>query len=134
VWLSVVPRGQGTSPSFYRPRRGGLQSCCTILITCGGMAYNTVELMAVLANLCSRRTSWRVLFLLMSGFEGGCMGTSRLVFIRTLTRGCGLRMAVWCTTVGVVMSCRPGFPQRQGWLHRVRDGCTATEMAAQGRR
>jgi hypothetical protein len=45
------PRGQGTAPSFYKPRGGGLQSCRTVLITCGGMVYNAVEWMAVLANL-----------------------------------------------------------------------------------
>jgi hypothetical protein len=45
------PRGQGTAASFYRPRGGGLQSCRTVLVTCGGMVYNAVELMAVLPNL-----------------------------------------------------------------------------------
>jgi hypothetical protein len=49
VCLSSSPCGQGTAPSFYRPRGGGLQSCRTVLITCSGMVYSVVELMAVLA-------------------------------------------------------------------------------------
>jgi hypothetical protein len=36
---------------------------------------------------CSYRASWRVLFPPRSGFEGGCVGASRLVVVRTLTRG-----------------------------------------------
>jgi hypothetical protein len=46
-----APLRPGDRPSFYRPRGGGLQSCHTVLITCSGMVYNTVEWMAVLANL-----------------------------------------------------------------------------------
>jgi hypothetical protein len=49
--LSVVPRGQGTASSFYRPRGGGLQSCRTVLTTCGSVVYNAVELTVVLTNL-----------------------------------------------------------------------------------
>jgi hypothetical protein len=45
------PCGRGTASSFYRPRGGSLQSCCTVPITCGGMVYSVVELMAVPANL-----------------------------------------------------------------------------------
>jgi hypothetical protein len=37
----------------------------------------------------SRRTSWCALFPPRSIFEGGCMGTSRLVTVCVLTRGCG---------------------------------------------
>jgi hypothetical protein len=33
------PRGWGT-PSVYRPRGGGSQSCHTVLTTCGGMMYS----------------------------------------------------------------------------------------------
>jgi hypothetical protein len=35
----------------------------------------------------SRRASWRVQFPPKSGFEGGYVGTFRLVAVRTLTRG-----------------------------------------------
>jgi hypothetical protein len=45
------PRGQGTAPSFYRPRGGALQSCRTVLTMCGSMMYSATEWMAVLANL-----------------------------------------------------------------------------------
>jgi hypothetical protein len=62
------------------------------------------------------------------------VGTSRLVAVRTQTRGCGWRKAVRCTATGVATSCRPGFPGRRGWLHRARDGCTAAGMAEQGQR
>jgi hypothetical protein len=44
------PRGLVTTPSFYRPRGGGLQSCRTILITCSGMVYNPWN----------RRLSWQI--------------------------------------------------------------------------
>jgi hypothetical protein len=53
VQLSLLPRGQGTSSSFYRPRGDGLQSCRTVLATCGGMAYNAKEWVA----------AWRILLL-----------------------------------------------------------------------
>jgi hypothetical protein len=29
--ICFLPCGQGTDSSFYRPRGGGLQSCCTVL-------------------------------------------------------------------------------------------------------
>jgi hypothetical protein len=52
--LSVIPRGQGTASSFYRPKGGGLQSCRAALsATCGSMAHNVVELTVVLTNLAS---------------------------------------------------------------------------------
>jgi hypothetical protein len=35
--------------------------------------------------------------------------------------------------VGMVMSCRPGLPQRRGWRCSARYGSTAAGMAAQGR-
>jgi hypothetical protein len=43
--LAVVPPpcGQGTAPSFYRLRGGGLQKCRTIPITCSSMAHSVVE-------------------------------------------------------------------------------------------
>jgi hypothetical protein len=47
------PCGQGTAPSFYRPRGGGLQSCRTVLLTSDGMVYNATERMVVLTNLAS---------------------------------------------------------------------------------
>jgi hypothetical protein len=49
--LAIAPYGRGAAPSFYRPRGGSLQSCRTVLITCGGMVYSVVELMEVPANL-----------------------------------------------------------------------------------
>jgi hypothetical protein len=56
VSRSVVPRGQGTASSFYRPRGGGLQSCRTALnATYGGKAHSVAELMVVLANLAPDR-------------------------------------------------------------------------------
>jgi hypothetical protein len=49
--------------------------------------YSVVELMAVLANLASGGASWRALYPSWSNFEGGGVGASRLVVVRTLTRG-----------------------------------------------
>jgi hypothetical protein len=37
------PLRPGDCPSFYRPRRGSLQACCTVLATCGGMACSAAE-------------------------------------------------------------------------------------------
>jgi hypothetical protein len=52
----VIPRGQGTTSSFYRARRCGLQSHRVALSpACGSMTYNVVELTSVLANLASGR-------------------------------------------------------------------------------
>jgi hypothetical protein len=39
----VVTLRPGDCPSFYRPRRGSLQACCTVLATCGGMAYSAAS-------------------------------------------------------------------------------------------
>jgi hypothetical protein len=48
------PHDQGTASSFYRPRGGGLQSCCAGLsATCGSMVHNVVQLTVVLTNLAS---------------------------------------------------------------------------------
>jgi hypothetical protein len=38
---------------------------------------------------CSRRASWRVLYLSRSGFEGSSMGASCFIVVRTLTRELG---------------------------------------------
>jgi hypothetical protein len=35
--------GKGTASSFYRPRGGNLQACCTVLTMCGGMAHSVAE-------------------------------------------------------------------------------------------
>jgi hypothetical protein len=46
------PHGQRTASSFYRPRGGSLQSCCTSLsATYGSLAHSIAELMVVLVNL-----------------------------------------------------------------------------------
>jgi hypothetical protein len=45
--------GQGTAPSFYRPRGGGLQLSCIVLLTSDGMVYSATECMVVLMNLAS---------------------------------------------------------------------------------
>jgi hypothetical protein len=87
--------------------------------------------MAVLANLASGGTSWRVLCPSRNGLEGGGVETSRSVVVRTLARGCGRREAVGRTTADVVASCHPvphsvgdgdAVPGmvfgRRGWLHR----------------
>jgi hypothetical protein len=49
------PCGWGTAPSFYRPRRGGLQSCPIVLAMYGGMVCSATEWMVVLTNLASGR-------------------------------------------------------------------------------
>jgi hypothetical protein len=73
---------RGTDSSFYRPRGGSLQSCCTVLAMCGGMVYSATKWMAVLANLASGGASLRVLYLSRSGFEGSSMGVSPLITVR----------------------------------------------------
>jgi hypothetical protein len=63
-----------SSPSSpaARPRGGGLQSCRTILITCGGMAYNTMKLTAALANLAPVRRH---------GVSCSCLGAASRVAV-----------------------------------------------------
>jgi hypothetical protein len=85
VCLPPPPCGWGTASSFYKPRGGSLQSCRTVLITCSGMVHNVVDLTVVLANLASGKVSWRALYPSRSGFEGGSVGASSLVVVRTLT-------------------------------------------------
>jgi hypothetical protein len=62
--------------------------CHTVLATCDGMVYNTAEETAVLTNLASGGASWRALQLSRSDSKGGGVEISRLVVVRTLTRGC----------------------------------------------
>jgi hypothetical protein len=83
------PRGQGTAPSFYRPRGGGLQSCHTVLATYGGMVCSAVELFIVLANLAPGGASWRLMCPSRDDFEGGAVETSCLVVICMPARGAG---------------------------------------------
>jgi hypothetical protein len=52
------------------------------------MVHSVVEWTAVLANLASGGASWRALYPSRSSFEGGSVGASRLVVVRTLARGC----------------------------------------------
>jgi hypothetical protein len=50
--------------------------------TCGGMAYNVVELTPVLTNLALVTASWRVLCLNRGDFEGGGVVVDRDAFRR----------------------------------------------------
>jgi hypothetical protein len=59
-----------------------------MLATPLGMVHSVVEWTAILANLAYGGASWRALYLSRRGFEGGGVGASRLVIVRTLTRGC----------------------------------------------
>jgi hypothetical protein len=86
---SLSPYGHGTAPPFISQGEGSLQTCHTVLYTCGGMAYSAEEWAAVLANLAPGRTSWHALHLSRSGFEGGGVGASRLVIVWVLAQGCG---------------------------------------------
>jgi hypothetical protein len=79
------------------------------------MVHSVVEQTAVPANLASGKASWRALYPSRSGFEGGGVGASSLVVVRTLTRGCGSWEAARRTAAGVAASCRPVLPQRRGW-------------------
>jgi hypothetical protein len=79
-----------------------------------------------------RRASWRALYSSRSSFEGGGVGASRLVVVHTLTQACSCREVVRCIAAGVVASCRPVLPQRQGWCCSARDGVVVAGMAAQG--
>jgi hypothetical protein len=62
--------------------------CHTIVATCDGVEDSASEWTVVLANLASGGASWRALCSSKGGFEGGGVETSRLVIVRTLTRGC----------------------------------------------
>jgi hypothetical protein len=83
------PRGWGTASSFYRPRRGSLQTYCIVLAKCGGMAYSAMEWMVVLANFSPDKAPLRVLCPSRSGFEGCSVGISPLVVVRASARGSG---------------------------------------------
>jgi hypothetical protein len=62
--------------------------CRTVLATCDSMADSATEWTAVLENLASGGASWHALCPSSGGFEGGGVEISRLVVVRTLTRGC----------------------------------------------
>jgi hypothetical protein len=125
------PCGRGTTPSFYRPRGGDLQSCRSVLTMCGGMVYSATEWTAVLANLASGGALLRVLCPSRGSFEGSGVGASRLTVMHASARGLGLRRAGGRTAASVAMSCRLGLPQRRGWW---RSGGMATQGPWQWRR
>jgi hypothetical protein len=52
------------------------------LATCGGMAYNSMEMTPVLANLAPVAASWRALYLNRGGFKGGGVVVDRGVSMR----------------------------------------------------
>jgi hypothetical protein len=59
-----------------------------VLITCGGMVYNAVELMVVLANLATIRRHGESCSRPGAASRVAYVGTSCLVAVRMLTRGC----------------------------------------------
>jgi hypothetical protein len=121
------PSGWGTASSFYRPRSGSLQTCHTVLATCGGMVYSATEWMVVLANLAlsgvvvgpvpaqERLRGW-----LCGNFSFGCRpyADSRV----RLTEG----HKVHSSGRGGVLS--SGLPQRRGWCCSARDGSTGPKV------
>jgi hypothetical protein len=125
------PCGQGTAPSFYRPRGGSLQSCHTVLATCGGMVYSVTEWMAILANLASGGALLRTLCPSRSSFEGSGVGASpfRLSCMRQLKGWADGRPGVaqrWTWRRLVVLSpIAPGMElQCSGWWRSGGDGRT----------
>jgi hypothetical protein len=64
------PLWQGSSPSFYRPRRGRITSMPHYSATWGGMVRRAVEWAAALTVLAAIWPSWRILYPNSGGFEG----------------------------------------------------------------
>jgi hypothetical protein len=83
------PAARGLPSNFVGQGEAAYYRAALFYSTCGGMVYNTMERMVVLANLASGGTSQRVLYSSRSGFEGGTMETSCLVIICTPARGLG---------------------------------------------
>jgi hypothetical protein len=129
------PCSQGTASSFYRPRRGGLQSCRMALsATYGGMAHSVVELMVVLAKLapgerrgesCARLgAASRVETLeLLLGHHPYAGSRAQLSKDRRLHNDqCGDVPSIWVPTVlGMTLQC-------SGWRHSDEDGRTGPEV------
>jgi hypothetical protein len=80
----------------------------------------------VLVNLASGGAPRRILCLSRSDFEGGGMGSSCLVVVRTSARGLGWQKAGGRTVAGVAAFRRPT-------PHSARDGAAVPGMAAQRR-
>jgi hypothetical protein len=133
------PRGQGTSFSLYRSRGGGLQLCCTVLTTCGGMVYNATEWMAILANLapvgrrgesCSRpRAASRVAVWELPVRSPPYAG-SRV----QPTKGHGMHSSGRGDVLSSRIPTAPGrVLQRSGWWHSGGDGCTGPTVTEETR-
>jgi hypothetical protein len=118
------PHGQGTASSFYRPRRGGLQSCRMALsATYGGMAqFHGSDSRP--DESCLWWASWRILCPSRGGFEGSSAGA-----------------LVWSPSVRLFegwVDERPEAAQRQAWRcpiglgsHSVGDDAAVRGMVAQ---
>jgi hypothetical protein len=126
------PCGHGTASSFYRPRRGGLQSCrmALALIWWHGAQCRGVD--GCPGESRFGQASWQVLCLSRSGFKGSDVGASRLVSIRTpagLTEDRRLRSG---GRGGVPSSRAPTTPgmtlQCLGWWHSGGDGRTGPQV------
>jgi hypothetical protein len=137
VPIFVLSCGQGTASSFYRPRGGSLQSCCTVLsATYGGMAHSVTELMVVLTNLapvgrrsesytCPGAASRVAVWDLPVGRRRYANSRARLTEGRRMhSSGRGSVSSSRASTApGMVLECL-------GWRCSARDGGTAAGMAA----
>jgi hypothetical protein len=81
-YISCLPLRRGGHLPFIDQGESDLQACRTILATCGGMAYSSMEMTPVLANLAPVTASWRALYLNRGGFEGGGVVVDRGVSMR----------------------------------------------------
>jgi hypothetical protein len=61
---------RGSSPSFYRPRRGRITSMLHYSATWGSMVCSAAELVAALTVLATSWPSWRILYPNSGSFEG----------------------------------------------------------------
>jgi hypothetical protein len=120
----------GGSPPFYRPRRGQFTGMPHYFATCGGMAYNAVELTDVLANFAPVTASWRVLCLKRGDFEGRGVVVDRGVFrrargscwqrsVRGAVAGVAASRPRVLNSVGAVVAVRGVAQQGRGWPLRI---------------
>jgi hypothetical protein len=75
------PAARGLPSTFIVQGEAAYNHAALFYSTCGGMVYNAMERMVVLANLASGETSQRVMYSSRSGFEGGTVETSCLVVV-----------------------------------------------------
>jgi hypothetical protein len=101
-YLMPCPLRRGSSPSFYRPRRGRITCMPHYSATWGSMVRRAVEWAAALTVLAVICPSWRILYPNSGSFEGRSAVVGRDVPM--WARGGCRRRPVRDTVAGVVAS------------------------------